>query len=73
MGPVNLREVQMSLPRGWELIIILFIIVLLFGPGRLSKIAGEFGRGIREFREGIQEGQKEDTEAEEKPEEKSES
>ncbi|MFN2149214.1 MAG: twin-arginine translocase TatA/TatE family subunit [Anaerolineales bacterium] len=63
----------MSLPRGWELIIILFIIVLLFGPGRLSKIAGEFGRGIREFREGIQEGQKEDTEAEEKPEEKSES
>jgi len=63
----------MSLPRGWELIIILFIIVLLFGPGRLSKIAGEFGRGIREFREGIQEGQKEDTEAEEKTEEKSES
>ena len=63
----------MSLPRGWELIIILFIIVLLFGPGRLSKIAGEFGRGIREFREGIQEGQKEDTETEEKTEEKSDS
>jgi len=54
----------MSLPRGWELIIILFIIVLLFGPGRLSKIAGEFGRGIREFREGLQEGQKEDSEEE---------
>jgi sec-independent protein translocase protein TatA len=61
----------MSLPRGWELIIILFIIVLLFGPGRLSKIAGEFGRGIREFREGLQEGQKEEPEGEEKPEDKS--
>ena len=27
----------MTLPRGWELIIILIIIVLIFGPGRLSK------------------------------------
>ncbi|MEJ2013536.1 MAG: twin-arginine translocase TatA/TatE family subunit [Anaerolineales bacterium] len=64
----------MSLPRGWELIIILFIIVLLFGPGRLSKIAGEFGRGIREFREGLQEGQKEEPEEEtETTEEKSNS
>jgi sec-independent protein translocase protein TatA len=43
----------MQLPGGWELIIILFIVVLLFGPGRLSKIAGEIGRGIREFRSGL--------------------
>jgi sec-independent protein translocase protein TatA len=39
--------------RGWELIIILVIVLLLFGPGRLSRIAGEIGRGIREFRSGI--------------------
>ena len=63
----------MSLPRGWELIIILFIIVLLFGPGRLSKIAGEFGRGIREFREGLQEGQKEEPEEDAATEEKTDS
>jgi sec-independent protein translocase protein TatA len=61
----------MSLPRGWELIIILFIIVLLFGPGRLSKIAGEFGRGIREFREGLQDGEKEEPEEESATEDKS--
>jgi sec-independent protein translocase protein TatA len=36
-----------------ELLIILVIIVLLFGPGRLGKIAGELGKGIRNFREGL--------------------
>jgi sec-independent protein translocase protein TatA len=39
--------------RGPELIIILVIVVLLFGVGRLSKIGSELGRGIREFREGL--------------------
>lgn len=37
-----------------ELIIVLGILVLLFGVGRLSKIGGELGRGIREFRQGLQ-------------------
>ena len=36
-----------------ELIIILVIIVLLFGVGRIGKIAGELGKGVREFREGL--------------------
>jgi sec-independent protein translocase protein TatA len=36
-----------------ELIIILLIIVVLFGVGRISKIAGEMGSGIRAFREGL--------------------
>ncbi len=36
-----------------ELLIILVIIVLLFGVGRLSRIGGEIGRGIREFRRGL--------------------
>jgi sec-independent protein translocase protein TatA len=36
-----------------ELLIILVILVLLFGPGRLGKIAGELGRGIRNFRDGL--------------------
>ncbi len=36
-----------------ELIIVLVIIVLLFGVGRIGKIAGELGKGIREFRTGL--------------------
>lgn len=36
-----------------ELLLVLVIILLLFGVGRISKIAGELGSGIRAFREGI--------------------
>ena len=36
-----------------ELLIVLFLVLLLFGPGRISKMAGELGKGIRSFREGI--------------------
>jgi sec-independent protein translocase protein TatA len=36
-----------------ELIIILVIVLLLFGPGRIGKIAGEIGKGIRNFRDGL--------------------
>jgi sec-independent protein translocase protein TatA len=38
-----------------ELSILLMIVVLLFGVGRISKISGELGKGIRSFREGLQE------------------
>ena len=43
-----------------ELIIILIIVLLLFGVGRIGKIGGELGKGIRSFREGLQ-GDKENT------------
>ncbi len=36
-----------------ELLIVLIIVVLLFGPGRIGKIAGELGKGIRNFRDGL--------------------
>ena len=59
----------MTFPRGGELIIILIIIVLIFGPGRLSKIAREIGLGIKEFRTGMQDGESEDEPSEkEEPE-----
>ncbi len=37
-----------------ELLIILVLVILLFGVGRISKIAGELGSGVRAFREGLQ-------------------
>ncbi|OGN74992.1 MAG: preprotein translocase subunit TatA [Chloroflexi bacterium GWB2_49_20] len=37
-----------------EILIVLLIVVLLFGPGRIGKIAGELGSGIRSFRDGLQ-------------------
>ena len=36
-----------------ELIIILVIVLLIFGVGRLGKIGGELGSAIREFRKGL--------------------
>ncbi len=36
-----------------ELGIILLIVILLFGAGRIGKVAGEIGRGMREFRKGL--------------------
>mgnify|MGYP001589518682 CR=1 FL=1 len=57
------------LPGGAEWIIILVIVVLLFGPGRIGKIAGELGRSIKNFREGL--GSQEDqANKPENPEEK---
>ena len=44
---------MLGLPRGAEWIFILIIILLLFGPGRIGKVASELGKGIKAFREGI--------------------
>jgi sec-independent protein translocase protein TatA len=44
---------MLGLPRGAEWIIILVIVILLFGPGRIGKIASEIGRSIKSFREGL--------------------
>ena len=44
---------MVRLPGGWEWIIVLVIVLLLFGPGRIGRIAGELGRSIKAFREGL--------------------
>lgn len=49
-----------------ELIIILVVVLLIFGPGRIAKIAGELGSSIRYFRQGF-ESPAEPEENEEKP------
>ena len=49
-----------------ELIIILVIVIVLFGVGRLGKIGGELGSGIRAFREGISSDKDEEKESEKK-------
>lgn len=46
MGPIGI----------WELLIILFIIVLLFGASRLPQIGGGIGKGIRNFKDAMRDG-----------------
>jgi len=45
-----------------ELIIILVIVLVLFGVGRVSKIGGELGSAIREFRKGVSRDEEKDAE-----------
>ena len=43
---------------GAEWLIILVIVLLLFGVGRISRIGGEMGAAIGNFRKGLEESQK---------------
>lgn len=43
---------------GGELIIILVIVLLLFGVGRVSRIGGELGSAVANFRKGLEDGSK---------------
>jgi sec-independent protein translocase protein TatA len=45
------KELNMPSLGGWELLIILVIVIVIFGAGRLSEIGGALGKSIREFRE----------------------
>lgn len=40
----------LSLP---HLIILALVVVLLFGRGRISEMMGDFGKGIKSFKQGI--------------------
>lgn len=37
----------------WHWIIVLLVVLILFGRGRISDIMGDFGKGIKSFKEGI--------------------
>ncbi|MDQ7025618.1 MAG: twin-arginine translocase TatA/TatE family subunit [Anaerolineae bacterium] len=48
-----------------ELLIILTIVIVLFGVGRIGKIGGELGQAVKNFREGVNSASdEEDVEAE---------
>ena len=52
-----------------ELILVFVIVMLIFGVGRISKIAEELGSGIRAFREGLKGENTKEEEKEEPPSE----
>jgi sec-independent protein translocase protein TatA len=45
------KEQGMPSIGGWEWLIILVIVVIIFGVGKLPEIGGALGRSIKEFRE----------------------
>ena len=47
----------MSIP---HLILLLIVVLVLFGAGRLPKVMGDIGKGVRNFRDGLSKQDKED-------------
>jgi sec-independent protein translocase protein TatA len=48
-----------------ELLIILVIVIVLFGVGRVSRIGGELGEAIGNFRKGVREAEDKEKNSEE--------
>lgn len=43
--------IMLSVPGGWEIIIILVIIVFLFGAKKIPGLAKGLGKGVKEFKD----------------------
>ncbi|MDE2994922.1 MAG: twin-arginine translocase TatA/TatE family subunit [Chloroflexota bacterium] len=54
-------------PSGPEVWVILVIILIVFGAGKLPEIGGALGKGIREFRSSQKQASEEDDEMEDMP------
>ena len=39
----------------WHLLVVALVILVLFGRGRISDMMGDFGKGIKSFKEGMKE------------------
>lgn len=37
----------------WHIVVVLIVVLVLFGAGKLPKVMGDFGRGIRNFKAGL--------------------
>jgi sec-independent protein translocase protein TatA len=42
----------------WQLLIVAVVILVLFGRGRISEMMGDFGKGIKSFKQGMTEEEK---------------
>jgi len=51
----------------WEIALILVIILIVFGVGKLPQVGGAIGKGIRAFQKGRQGEEAEKKEEEQKP------
>ena len=45
----------------WQIIIILFVVLLLFGGKKIPELMSGFGKGIKEFKKATKEEEKEES------------
>ena len=47
-------------PSIWQLLIVLAIVLLLFGRGKIPQLMGDMAKGIKSFKKGMKQEDKED-------------
>ena len=47
----------------WQIVLVLVIILILYGAGKLPRVMGDVAKGIKSFKAGMKEGENEEIEA----------
>ena len=55
---------------GWEILIIVFVILLLFGGAKIPELMKGLGKGVKSFKEGLKDDEKSDDSKKEENNEK---
>lgn len=50
----------------WQILIVLLLVLVLFGAGKLPKVMGDLGKGMRNFKDGLKGEDEKDTSADKK-------
>ena len=48
----------------WQIVLVLVIIVILFGAGKIPRVMGDVAKGIKSFKAGMKEGESDEIDAE---------
>ncbi len=59
------KSLLIGVPGGWELLLIVFVLLLIFGSTKLPALARGMGKSINEFKRGLGEGRADEERAEE--------
>ncbi|HCR85533.1 MAG TPA: twin-arginine translocase TatA/TatE family subunit, partial [Alphaproteobacteria bacterium] len=43
-----------------EIFLILIVVLIVFGAGKLPKVMSDLGKGVKSFKDGVKEGEKKD-------------
>lgn len=41
----------------WQIVLVLVIILIIFGAGKLPKVMGDLAKGVKTFRSGLKDGE----------------
>ncbi len=47
----------------WQVVLILLIVLILFGAGKLPKVMGDVAKGVKNFKSGLKEDDEDETKA----------